>query len=97
MLAFASHRRLREGMESVKDDKRSGHPQTLRTAENIKKFSAALPVDKDHSLLGRIVTRDEKGRFFTTRNPKEHRQHGNHHNIPSSTNSIEISQKGRAC
>ncbi|GFU88673.1 hypothetical protein TNCV_4443501 [Trichonephila clavipes] len=41
MQASMCHRRLREDMESVEDDKRSRPLQTSRTAENIERTSAA--------------------------------------------------------
>ncbi|GFT71281.1 hypothetical protein TNCV_3002601 [Trichonephila clavipes] len=40
--AFELHRHFRDGRGSVEDDKRSGSPQTFRTAEHIEKVSAAV-------------------------------------------------------
>ncbi|GFT47091.1 hypothetical protein TNCV_3747431 [Trichonephila clavipes] len=36
------------------------------------------------------------GRFYTTSDPKEHQQLGNHHNLHEVENSTKIAQKGRS-
>ncbi|GFT28709.1 hypothetical protein TNCV_4832641 [Trichonephila clavipes] len=50
--AFEWYWRFREGRESVKDEERSGHPQTSRNAENIEKFSAVVSKNRLQRMAG---------------------------------------------
>lgn len=54
--------------------------------------------NKDPSLLGRILYwRREMVFFHMTPNPREHQQHGSHHNLHASRNSAKIALKGGSC